>query len=329
MSNSAKRAFTLVELLVVIAIIGILIGMLLPAVQAVREAARRTQCMNNMKQIGLATLNYESAHMHFPPGMLEDPISNEPGEEPQRLGVLCYLLPFIELDNIADQVEPTLSIDRLGDDGNGEGLWWEYDPTGSGQFNTRFASQYQIPAFECPSDQIDGVVALLGLAAEGRSTGEIHWLHIRSVDDDEFGLSFGKKSYSGVAGVVGDIQSSQNPWSTYEGILGNRTKTTFGEISDGSSNTFLFGEIVSQNSGWLGAGGNGVAYSWIGGVNLPIFYWGQEGTSSLELRAFNSNHTGTINFVKADGSVRSVSEDAELTAMQNMSSMGDGGVASF
>ena len=130
-SSFKRRAFTLVELLVVIAIIGILIAMLLPAVQAVREAARRTQCLNNIKQVALACHTYESAHGNFPPGMLEEAIqSGTPGEDPQRLGVLCFLLPFMELNNVADLVEPTLNPDLLGDDGNGNGVWWEYD-TGS------------------------------------------------------------------------------------------------------------------------------------------------------------------------------------------------------
>ena len=231
MSLSArKRAFTLVELLVVIAIIGILIGMLLPAVQSVREAARRTQCMNNLRQVTLACLNYESAHGHFPPGMLEE--GSGPGVDPQRLGVFCFLLPYMELQNVADLVEPDLDRRRLGDDGNGNGEWWDYDPSGTGGLNTRFCSQIKIPTYECPSDQIAASVALIGVAGEGQNgTNSPIWRGIRFFDDNEFGLSFGVRNYSGVGGVVGDITGSENEWRNHQGILGNRTKTSFGSIT--------------------------------------------------------------------------------------------------
>ena len=235
--TARKRAFTLVELLVVIAIIGILIGMLLPAVQSVREAARRTQCLNNLRQVTLACLNYESARSRFPPGMLEDPIRNTmpPGVAPQRLGVFSILLPFMELQNVADLVEPNLNPGRLGDDGHGHGEWWDFDPTGTGVLNTRFCSQIKIPTYECPSDQIEAVAVLLGAAGEGNndSTSPIWWRGIRPADDDMFGISFGVRNYSGVGGVVGDITGNQNPWRAHEGILGNRTKTSFGDITDG------------------------------------------------------------------------------------------------
>jgi len=95
------RGFTLVELLVVIAIIGILIAMLLPAVQSVREAARRTQCMNNLRQWALAALNYESAHMHFPSGVIDD---DDDLTEALRVGWVD-MLPFIEQGNLYQQYD--------------------------------------------------------------------------------------------------------------------------------------------------------------------------------------------------------------------------------
>ena len=332
--TARKRAFTLVELLVVIAIIGILIGMLLPAVQSVREAARRTQCLNNIRQVTLACLNYESARSRFPPGMLEDTIPNTrpPGVAPQRLGVFSILLPFMELQNVADLVEPNLNPGRLGDDGHGNGEWWDFDPTGTGVLNTRFCSQIKIPTYECPSDQIDASVALIGVAGEGQNgTDGPIWRGIRFFDDNEFGISFGVRNYSGVGGAVGDITGDQHPWRTHEGILGNRTKNSFGNIADGSSNTFLFGEIVGRNTTWLGAGGGGAAYAWIGSVNLPVWNWGTEFTDSTStlLRAFLSNHPGTVNFSRADGSVHAIDDTMDVTTMRNAAGMADGNVVSF
>ena len=101
-----RRAFTLVELLVVIAIIGILIGMLLPAVQQVREAARRISCANNCRQIGLASLNYESAFMGLPPSWLL------PTNDAVTAGwsVQGQLLPYLEQGNISANIDFTLSL---------------------------------------------------------------------------------------------------------------------------------------------------------------------------------------------------------------------------
>ena len=100
----SKHGFTLVELLVVIAIIGILIGMLLPAVQQVREAARRTECLNNLRQLGLSAFNYESSRRHFPAGIYDDDNNHRACI---RNG-LVDLLPHMEQGNLYDQLDTTI-----------------------------------------------------------------------------------------------------------------------------------------------------------------------------------------------------------------------------
>lgn len=322
-----RGAFTLVELLVVIAIIGILIGMLLPAVQQVREAARRTQCLNNIRQIALASMNYESAHMRFPPGLLEESSSAE-GVEPQELSILCHLLPFIEANNVAALIEPNLSRFRFGDDGQGNGVWFEFNPADG--LNTRFCSQFKIPSFECPSDQIAASDSILALSVVGPSGDRIFFGgdRLRWAANDEFGGSIGATNYAGVAGVAGDITSPDNAWASHVGIFGNRSETTFGEISDGSSNTLLFGEVVGRNSRWL-VGGRGISYAWIGNVTIPMFHWADATSDTRRLHTFISNHPGTVSFAGADGSVRSISENADETTMRNLSGMRDGTVVSL
>lgn len=129
-ANERRLGFTLVELLVVIAIIGILIGMLLPAVQQVREAARRTVCANNLSQVGLAIHNYEFAREHLPPGVINDkgPILTE--EIGLHVGFLVELLPYIEQRGIADNFDKSIGT---------------YAPANSA------ARNMSIPIYKCPS----------------------------------------------------------------------------------------------------------------------------------------------------------------------------------
>ena len=325
MKNSFKRgAFTLVELLVVIAIIGILIAMLLPAVQVVREAARRTQCLNNIKQIALASLNYESAVGRFPPGVLADERSNRGiGSGVQSVGVFCQLLPYMELNNVADLVEVNLNPDVVDD------AWQNFDPAGDMSFNTRLASQSRIPSFECPSDDTEPT-----LVFASHFHNDIFPRSIR--DNFEFSVEHGLTNYSPIGGVLGSVTSSalstdSKQWEGYNGIFTNRSKTTFGQISDGSSNTLLFGEIAGQSGGSKPTG-----YAWMGAINLSMFYWefdradltsGQ--LNSMELNKYNSYHPGVVNFARGDGSVATVPQSADLTTMYQLSAMGDGNVVSF
>ena len=133
-SNLWPRAFTLVELLVVIAIIGILVGLLLPAVQAAREAARRMQCSNNVKQLALATLNYESAFQRFPPGIAVD--YNAPSTANNAgWGVHGRILPFLEGTSLASKIDVNVA--------------WDFQAS---------IDNVALPFIRCPSDPRGGEV---------------------------------------------------------------------------------------------------------------------------------------------------------------------------
>ncbi|HEX5105145.1 MAG TPA: DUF1559 domain-containing protein, partial [Pirellulaceae bacterium] len=152
-----RGAFTLVELLVVIAIIGILVALLLPAVQAAREVSRRTSCANNLKQIGLAAHNFHDIHERFPPGYLgplpHDDFNNFPNQ--QYLGALAYLLPHMEQQQLHSLIRTNQEYQVLGEPG-----WWN-DPS------TASAAMVKVKPFLCPSTNAhvspSGVAATLNV----------------------------------------------------------------------------------------------------------------------------------------------------------------------
>jgi len=297
-SEKKRTGFTLVELLVVIAIIGILIGMLLPAVQAVREAARRIQCGNNQKQLALACLNYESSHMEFPPG-LNCPFSESSGDggfftsnaftdgrsfpEPPIAGKfgswLVWIMPFIEASNSFDQLNLN---ERERDSGNVASL--------------ASPGAQLINAFICPSDN------------EPDTINEIS------------GNFYAPNSYVGCAGRVAFWIND----ATGDGVLNYNSSVTFGEITDGSSNTFLLGERFHFDEEWPGfstfrgwAWSNALAaQDCLSGAAAPINYQIPEGLGpnpsnefkNLKQSSFSSGHTGGANFAAVDGSTHFISD---------------------
>jgi prepilin-type N-terminal cleavage/methylation domain-containing protein len=165
-TSPCRRAFTLVELLVVIAIIGILIGLLLPAVQQIREAARRASCANNMAQLGIAVHNHEFSFEHFPPGVLDEaggPILTQ--EQGQHVSWAVFLLPYIEQFGIANHFDIELGA---------------YDPANSA------ARAMEIPTYLCPSSPV-----LKTAAAPGSSSyAGCHSGVETAIDADNNGLLF-------------------------------------------------------------------------------------------------------------------------------------------
>ena len=326
-----RSAFTLVELLVVIAIIGILIGMLLPAVQQVREAARRTACSNNVRQIALGALNYESSRMEFPPGVEQENLNGSF----QGHSVFYFLLPFIEQQNVFNTMDKEVPL------------------------NNRVSSvddlraSAVIPAYLCPSDDL----------------GEESLPFPSTGTPEEF---YGGTSYRANGGTRPLFASS----ATNDGIfmaVGSAARkasdaptgieVTFGNISDGSSNTVLFGELyhVDKNfdtfndagytsdstirgwSRWYPAGGDAGLSNIMGGAFAPVNYtipwaFGESGAPSSRnawfifqdqrLSAFGSGHLGGANLVYGDGSTHFIGEDIAQNILRLRCVRNDGEVIS-
>jgi prepilin-type N-terminal cleavage/methylation domain-containing protein/prepilin-type processing-associated H-X9-DG protein len=218
--KSRRPGFTLVELLVVIAIIGVLVALLLPAVQAAREAARRMQCSNNMKQIGLGIHNYHSTHNTFPPGRLTPYFGNFPGSIYGQcwtgaISVHTHILPYLEMGNSYTQFDFANSRVRVPP------LGPPFCPQNLTVVSTR------IPLFLCPS--------------EGRDPGGVPVNNYRY----NFGVTFC------VSPAWSDANANQNPWSancsteltSVGGVFSEGNKGAR-DIIDGLSNTAAFSERV-------------------------------------------------------------------------------------
>ena len=203
--------FTLVELLVVIAIIGILVAMLLPAVQAAREAARRTQCFNNLKQVGLAIHNYHDTLLTFPSGWVaSDPATNRPHVEGHPgWGWNSLILPYMEQQNLHRSIDFNRAV---------------IDPVNRAALNT------ELKTLRCPSDVGDGVFALPAEA------GGVLMHMATSNYVGNFGTTE-LEDYEGAAiGVIG----------RGNGFFHHNSRLRMADILDGTSNTLAVGERASR-----------------------------------------------------------------------------------
>ena len=293
-NRSSRSAFTLVELLVVIAIIGILIALLLPAVQAAREAARRSQCINSLKQIGLSMHNYHDIHKCFPPGS----IYYDPGNTAEW-GWMAFLLPFIEEKPLYDAVQlDTLRLNEVVALGANPGTIAELLGT-------------PISTIVCPSAGAQ--------PTSGRRYGDLNGDGPTNADDN-----VGTSSYVGCAGWrrMDGTAANRGPRVNYGIFYANRANM-FQDITDGTSNTFAAGERVGNGSVWPGPRElNIVLDTTTGasddGIDQRRGIWEVVGVvapnpNSNNIYGFRSYHPDGSNFSLCDGSARFVSELIEST----------------
>lgn len=295
-----KQGFTLVELLVVIAIIGILVALLLPAVQAAREAARRMQCSNNLKQLGVALHNYHDTHKSMPPGFL--PKRNANGAKTNDVNLWAWgalVLPFMEQQALHDKLNV----------GNNH---LELISSTAGPGTLKEVMQQAIPSFRCPSD--------VG-PPKNTNRQRFNWAQTPPVA----GRRIATSNYLGVNGAWNPDANGGR--SQERGVFIEETGRRFRDITDGTSNVLMVGERRWQykdNSGAIRTSGAGVIYGVRrrNGVNeradalgggRPRLNFDNSNDQNGRLRGFSSMHPGGAMFVLADGSVNFISETIEFS----------------
>jgi prepilin-type N-terminal cleavage/methylation domain-containing protein/prepilin-type processing-associated H-X9-DG protein len=316
--RAGNRAFTLVELLVVIAIIGVLVALLLPAVQAAREAARRMQCANHFKQVGLALHNYHAARNTFPPGVIlshNDTASN-PDCAPLLPGVGSstyyigfgwgvFVLPYLEEETLYNQFELDKSLFPAG------------NPWAS--LKNFQLSATKISTYLCPSDPNSGnLVEFTGAGTNGpNAKDDVADANIAGVTDWEDWTCDGVWP-----------KSLKSPLA--RGIMAERFGCRIKQITDGTSKTLIVGEVTGDlaeermNFPWAT-----LNLSDTRAINSELTLPGGENPANLDDirgRGFSSWHAGGCHFAYADGSVHFVSDEIAHQVLQSLTTRAGGEV---
>ncbi|MBN9118758.1 MAG: DUF1559 domain-containing protein [Planctomycetes bacterium] len=313
------RGFTLIELLVVIAIIAILIGLLLPAVQKVREAAARMSCQNNLKQMGLALHNFAGSYNgQFPAAIIHsgryNNASNTPysGPEVKYTGTyLVYnhsgfvaLLPYIEQSALFSQY----TYQNLASSSNPYGLTLGPDPSPN---PNRIVAQAYIKIYTCPSDENPGPQPV----DSPRGTGFYERDSLR------------RSNYLFSTGTTTDYSGNYaNETAANKGAFGHNGAASIATMQDGTSNTIAIGEsrqlhTDSAYGPYWGAGTHTAVMGYTPNSQYtPNYPYGNcAGSSTKKCQyawGFGSNHSGITNFVMCDGSVRSISDSVDFTTFK-------------
>jgi prepilin-type N-terminal cleavage/methylation domain-containing protein/prepilin-type processing-associated H-X9-DG protein len=338
-SIRSRSGFTLIELLVVIAIIAVLISLLLPAVQSAREAARRAQCVNNLKQLGLAVHNYESTNGSLPTGRIYGPRPGRAANDfptifagAQGTTWFCLMMPFLEQSALANSFNYT-----LGSEG-------PTAPLPTGFFANSTVSSTKISTFQCPSDQPRTFRINPGYAGGALS-----------------GFSMSKGNYAGNWGNASwgqNLGGNATLMAAYQQSAFGHANVTIQQFTDGTSNSVMIGEILqgaefdARGMMWSTVMG-GVSYTsrftpngtkdffglkdgfdqmpnapGLFCVNEPFMPCQPGNSDSDQFAGARSRHPGGVNISFADGSVRFVKSTINATTWNALHSIKGGEVIS-
>ncbi|NLE38729.1 MAG: DUF1559 domain-containing protein [Pirellulaceae bacterium] len=326
-----KEGFTLVELLVVIAIIGILIALLLPAVQAAREAARRVHCSNNLKQLAVGCINYESANGQFPPGEIHGHVGNvavggysayagygycrsavESGQQPNHCEWAGQI--GIWMNAIFPQIELQADYDRLDFEARGQYA----DPTGA---NTEISQKYYA-GFKCPSDTFTGLVQWVSSLPPSQSVnyfasaGDNEWSTLRHRDGTRYTTT----------------QDAPNHANATNGVFYNDSTTRLSDITDGASSTALLTETWGRAYQFPTSDDGTASDSYGHGMICHMYAYFDWTPNSFRNFSggymhpwrINSFHSGGAHVALCDGSVHFVSEFVDRDVFKALGTINGG-----
>jgi prepilin-type N-terminal cleavage/methylation domain-containing protein len=323
------RGFTLIELLVVIAIIAILVALLLPAVQQAREAARRSTCKNNLKQLGVAMHNYHDVHNCFPTGCIfGDYNTSYPGVA-NKTTWMVHILPYMEMNNLYDKIDFSLRSDN--------GLYDQYK-----------VKAINIPSYRCPSDP-----------GTKQTTNQPNYAPTSyAACIAETVRLYGDGGSTATAGVHGTYIAGNGDWAkmvlnnkSEEGVFATNSRCNFKDIVDGTSNTLAVSECLVGAPVVTDPGSSNAQMQTCtaGTTNSPIrgysWFFGTPATwcftttrtpnfDDMDCQKFEvyvnmaarSQHRGGVQATMADGSVRFITENINLTTWQDLGHRRDGKV---
>jgi len=318
------RAFTLIELLVVIAIIAILIGLLLPAVQKVRDAASRMQCQNNLKQMGLALANFDGVYGKLPAALIHSGRYNNPnnrkyqGPEVDLSSDQTYmvynhsgfvaLLPYIEQDNLFRQY----NYKARASASSPYGL-----PVAPQSAANDAVAAVNVKIYVCPSDENPPPV-------ETQSPGTTSYFYEM--------VSARRSNYLFSTGATTDYDGNWNTLAkSSRGAFGNNGAIAINRVADGTSNTIAIGESSQQNKAYTnifgpywGTGTHTAVHGWgVSNGTQPNYPYGpcygnNSGRQCPYAWGFGSAHSGGTNFVFLDGSVKLIRDGVNLSVWQGL-----------